>query len=218
MEAWAEEKNVSSTYRPPFGLLIHVWPDIVATRVLNVCVFVFMCAPSPVPILENSFPDALFDALCRCSSIRDIYWCSIPLPFEVVSKLSKLLRRNGNIQFLSLYGAKIGDASCAELGHALAANCQLSHLTLQNNQLTAVGVEALANALHLNSHLRELNLSDNWLMRDDGALALARMLQRNNTIESLNISNCSLKNDGVRALTEALRENKSLRKLSAKSE
>lgn len=68
---------------------------------------------------EPQMNDRLFDALCRCQSLRELYWCSIPLNLDTITRLARVLEVNPRITYLSLYGAKIGDECCRVLAGAL---------------------------------------------------------------------------------------------------
>ncbi len=68
-----------------------------------------------------------------------------------------------------------------------------------------------------NSNIRTLNLSGNNI-GDDGAVALAAMLERNTTLETLELNSNAIDLKGITALARALGNNTSLKVLGLRWE
>ena len=66
--------------------------------------------------------------------------------------------------------------------------------------------------LQSNTVLTELVVSSNEL-RDEGAIALAKGLRRNRTLELLACNGCAIKTEGAKALATALETNEGLTKV-----
>ncbi|KAI9032072.1 hypothetical protein DFJ74DRAFT_321226 [Hyaloraphidium curvatum] len=84
-----------------------------------------------------------------------------------------------------------------------------SDLSLRDRRLQDDEVTALAKALETNSRLQSLNLCGN-LIGDDGARALAKALRSNSTLRSLHLKDNPFGIDGARALADALKDNGAL--------
>ena len=67
----------------------------------------------------------------------------------------------------------------------------------------------------MNTSLRELDLSWNGVSYD-GSVALRRVLVMNKSLRHLNISNCNIDWINAKLLTEGLKKNSTLQKLSVK--
>ena len=79
----------------------------------------------------------------------------------------------------------------------------------EGNQIGATGAAALAKALEFNSSLTSLNLSDNEI-KEKGAAALAKALKSNSSLTSLNLNANQIKDTGATALAKTLESNSSL--------
>lgn len=73
-------------------------------------------------------------------------------------------------------------------------------------------VKLIAKALEKNNTLEELNLEDNNI-QDEGAKALARALEKNNTLTSLSLQRSGIRIEGAEALAKALKTNETLTEL-----
>ena len=82
-------------------------------------------------------------------------------------------------------------------------------LSRSNNAIGDGGAVALAKALHHNSTLEKLHLFSNSIS-DDGAVALAQALCHNSTLKRLDLDNNSISDDGAQALAQALCHNSTL--------
>ena len=77
---------------------------------------------------------------------------------------------------------------------------------LKSNEIASDGAIALAKALQLNNSIVEFDISDNSI-GDRGGMEFARMLQVNRSLQSLGISGCSLKINSLIALWTVIRNN-----------
>lgn len=89
---------------------------------------------------------------------------------------------------------------------------QVSSFLAKNCGLTSTAVTTLADAL-TNTDVVEVDLSMNPDCGDDGALALANMLQDSPMLETLNLTGCGISNEGATALIEAFKANENLTNL-----
>lgn len=105
---------------------------------------------------------------------------------------------------------EIGAGSALQpLGGALRANHTLTHLSIgHGNPMKCT--KYVLKALEVNQGLTHLNLNHNLLE----APRLARLLERNQTIQVLNVHSCSLFQHGVGCLGKSLKENKTLQELN----
>ncbi|KAI9241127.1 MAG: hypothetical protein BYD32DRAFT_458245 [Podila humilis] len=93
--------------------------------------------------------------------------------------LSEALKTNSNLTTLNLAGSWIRSNVAVSLSEALKTNSTLTTLGLQNNLIGDNGVLTLSEALKFNSTLTTL---------DSGAQALAKALNLNSNLVSLNLA------------------------------
>jgi hypothetical protein len=117
---------------------------------------------------------------------------------------------------LWLYGNKITSQGLSILASSLTNNSTLTSLDLSFNQISDLGVRSLTQVLlpDQNSSLKILYLSKNGIS-DDGAKYLSEMLQTNQTLTELWLSNNEIGNRGVKQIANVLAKyNKTLKLLS----
>ncbi|KAL3915322.1 MAG: hypothetical protein SGILL_005710, partial [Bacillariaceae sp.] len=97
----------------------------------------------------------------------------------------------------------------------LRTNCTLKELNLDGNFLHDEGAEQIANYFSVNRKavIEKLFLGWNGIA-DDGASALAKMMERNQTLQVLGLAENDITNNGARAILSALAVNNSLREIS----
>jgi len=144
---------------------------------------------------------------------------------EGAAALGNALRHNSALRSLGLERCGVGDVGAAALGVALRDNpaSQLHELRLEGNRIGVDGAAHLAAALSTvpregeltgaATRLRTLGLALNPLDAA-GAALLARGLQRNDGLESLDLAGCNIGDEGAVALATALRGNTALRNLN----
>ena len=107
----------------------------------------------------------------------------------------------------------ISDVGAKALAQALKSIDIITlNLSGTNNAIGDDGAVALAKALHHNSTLQKLYLRYNSIS-DDGAVALAETLHHNSTLQELHLASNSISDDGAVALAETLHHNSTLQKL-----
>ncbi|KAK3540141.1 hypothetical protein QTP70_027049 [Hemibagrus guttatus] len=141
------------------------------------------------------------------------------------------------LETLRLYGCSLTDESCRDLSSVLSSNSRLRELELTDNKVQDSGVKLLSAGLQdphctleilrlclcdlseescrdlssvlRSSRLRELTLWDNKL-QDSGVKLLSAGLQDPQcTLETLELTRCSIAGEGCAALASALRSNPS---------
>jgi Ran GTPase-activating protein (RanGAP) involved in mRNA processing and transport len=172
--------------------------------------------------LDVSYNKIGNSGLCRLTSnlaISKTFIQSLDLTFNkigsngAVNLANLLLDTNRTIKILNLSLNMIGAEGCVLFGSVLKYNHVLEELNLSRNDIRE-GVVSLAEGL-LGSevtHLRRLDLSWNSLT-DQGAEALANVLQKNSVLESLKLSSNAIGDDGVCALADALHADMALSEL-----
>ena len=132
-----------------------------------------------------------------------------PLSFsfdrEFIKTFFKALAFNSTVLSLDLMEWKFTNV----LTRALRVNTSLSFLTLYNNSIGAGEANSLAEALKVNTSLSSLDLKFNSI-GIEGANSLAQALRVNTTLSSLNLNYNSIGVEGANSLAQALRSNTSL--------
>ncbi|XP_076828370.1 NACHT, LRR and PYD domains-containing protein 3-like isoform X2 [Brachyhypopomus gauderio] len=142
----------------------------------------------------------------------DLSDCSIRE--EGCAALCSALRSNpsSHLRELNLNWNKPGDSGVKQLSALLKdPHCTLEILDLSNCSIREEGCAAMCSALRSNpsSHLRELNLNLNE-PGDSGVKQLSALLEDPHcTLETLDLSSCSIREEGCAALCSALRSNPS---------
>mmetsp|Transcript_32118 Transcript_32118/g.78045 ORF Transcript_32118/g.78045 Transcript_32118/m.78045 type:complete len:1482 (+) Transcript_32118:260-4705(+) len=100
-------------------------------------------------------------------------------------------------------------------GSFLRSNTTLKIFNLDGNFMHDEGAEQIANAIAANkqSVIEKLYLGWNGIS-DDGAIALARMMEANETLQVLGLAENDISNTGARAILSALAINTSVREIS----
>ena len=100
--------------------------------------------------------------------------------------------------------------------------CTLEHVNLIKCRIGPTEAQHLAQALCVNASVKTLDLSRNYLLDDEGAKALAKMLggngaessgTDNTTLEHVDLSNCNIGPVGAQHLAQALCVNTSVKTL-----
>jgi hypothetical protein len=122
------------------------------------------------------------------------------------------LARNTTLKVLSIIVARnISDIAWQSIFSAFST-CKVESLILRSNRLTDASLQSLSNALRHNPTLKSLNLSFNRMITNAGWVAFLTSL-RGIVLEILDMSDNSIGDIGINALTNALENNFSLRKL-----
>ena len=140
----------------------------------------------------------------QCRSLRSLCLRRCNLGPEVGVEIALSLTSNGVLSSLSLSENHIGPRGGAAIGRALQSNRALTKLDLVANGLDAAAAVALGEGLRRNRTLVYLDLCADLSapvlgVGEEGALALARALESNDTLKEL-----SLVNDMIGSGTDAL--------------
>ena len=122
---------------------------------------------------------------------------------KAVAEVCKMNRFISGVEFCKWH---FGVAGAVEIAQALAANCGLEYISLNQNDLGDEGVKVLAEALKTNSTLTAMFVEHNRI-GDRGVQALAEMLKTNDTIKRVNLAYNDFGSIGGQALLESLTVN-----------
>lgn len=161
---------------------------------------------------------------------------AVDVSFDTVSGIGRLLpflvralQWSRRLKRLTIFRCGIDDEGAAVLAAALTTNTCLTSLCLSSNLIGVDGVGALCTALVSNTTLKSLNVCDNYLT-DTCADVLSTMLRTNTSLTALYVtsayskcrhrvsptvwwlfpSDVGFSLGGVRAITDALRVNRTL--------
>ena len=134
-----------------------------------------------------------------------------------VEILTKVLGSNSALESLDLSCNNMSDGAAVALANTLVENKTLRHLDLHRcSRITVEGWMAFSralSALNIDSALKKLDLSSNAI-NDSGITALANALANNETLEELDLSNCStVTTIGWTAFSVLLRTNSVMKSL-----
>eukprot|EP00798_Chlamydomonas_sp_ICE-L_P026415 gene26415-17514_t len=131
--------------------------------------------------------------------------------------LGGALKVNSTLEVLHLASNRIGPEGTKALGEALSLNRALRHLFLQSNTIGPEGAKALATALTTNNALQQLNLQSSSI-GNEGCIALATALETEGiALQHLFLQANKITVDGAKALAQALQKNLSLQWLNIQS-
>eukprot|EP01135_Chromosphaera_perkinsii_P003160 Nk52_evm49s236 gene=Nk52_evmTU49s236 len=102
------------------------------------------------------------------------------------------------------------EETTVHISKMLRVNTNLEYLSLRNHGIGNFGAEQLSIGLSYNRCLATLDLSSNSISRD-GMKAIAEVLSRNDTLQNLIMTSNRIETDGAIYLSETLKENYSLR-------
>lgn len=137
------------------------------------------------------------------------------LTSNAISILSQGLINNTQLERLSLWKNPIGDSGVEFLANALSTNrCVLKKLDLSENEITDRGAEYLGQMLRTNTRLTHLTLSQNRITDDGLRYLIDALLNRNQTLQVLSLTqNKLLTDECIDNLIELFESNGSLKKL-----
>jgi Ran GTPase-activating protein (RanGAP) involved in mRNA processing and transport len=146
--------------------------------------------------------------------------------------LADALRKNSHLTYLDISGNRLGPAGAGVIAEALKANAVLTTLVMSENEIGASGAAPLTDLLVQTSTLRSLKLASNALgckgavilamsltsvqqsltdldiscnsIADEGALAVAKALQENPLLHTVNLRDNPISPDGAKELSRAL--------------
>ncbi|XP_026054693.1 NACHT, LRR and PYD domains-containing protein 3-like [Carassius auratus] len=146
--------------------------------------------------------------VCKISKRAVLNDCN--LTDESCSNLEKALKSDNNLIELNMSNNNLQDSGVKQLCIGLEnITCKLEILKLCNCALTEESCSALASVLSSDSSsLKDLDLSNNTL-KDSGVELISDGLKDNCKLEKLSLSDCSITEEGYKALASALRSNPS---------
>lgn len=181
---------------------------------------------------------ALAKTLTVNKTLTSLNLDSVRIGTEDLEVLAEALKVNGTLTSLSLKNSQINPEGAKVLAGVLKVNETLTSLDLEGNSIMPQGATLLAEALEVNKALTSLNLGNNSLGADSMilvgpsipgrksqfysslndvkgfAVALAKALQENRTLASLNLENNYIKDESIEVLAEALAVNGTLTSLN----
>lgn len=163
--------------------------------------------------LEAGGAVAVVEAALKRGLLQRLLLASTKLhPQDVQSICSLLETSNQSLSFINLGRNKCDGATAKSIAHLLgrAEERVLEEICLTACSLKDADVVEIANALEHNVSLKSIDLSDNYEMAEPAARALANMLLKNTTLQSLNVGLSSIGNAGCIALLETLKPNRTL--------
>ncbi len=112
--------------------------------------------------------------------------------------------------------SSVGGSGLQSIADALITNSSLVELKLWCCSVKVIEENGpvLREMLQRNSTLEVLDLSFNHEVFDTGAVFIAQGLKQNSSLRVLNLDRCCIGDEGVKSLGEALVKNDSLKKLS----
>ncbi|CAF1089309.1 unnamed protein product [Adineta steineri] len=124
-----------------------------------------------------------------------------------ISHLSQILSDSKTkLNRLALTSNEITDEGVQYLAEMLKTNHSLTQLWLGSNQITDRGMQYLADVLaHRNRTLHVLSLTWNKLITDLSVDSIINMLEYNQTLRTVCLSNCDLSDIGKERLREAIK-------------
>ncbi len=129
--------------------------------------------------------------------------------------IAQVLRNSSIVQKLDLWCNSIGGSGLQSIADALITNSSLVELRLRrcSVEITEENGPVLREMLQRNGSLEILNLSLNQKVSDTGTFFIAQGLKQNSSLRVLDLLYCGISDEGVESLGEALVENHSLKKL-----
>jgi Ran GTPase-activating protein (RanGAP) involved in mRNA processing and transport len=146
-------------------------------------------------------------ALTNNATLEQLYLTDNNLSDTGIQALVKTLSlSNSRVDLLSLQNTGITEKGAKYIAEMLKTNATLQNLLLGWNDISDRGVDVLANVLtHHNTTLVRLLLQNNKLVSDSSVDSLVKMLQYNQTLDTLDIGECNLSNKGKERLRQVTR-------------
>jgi hypothetical protein len=159
----------------------------------------------------------LAKAMWANNSITCMDLSSSGLSDHAGSYLARILKRNSTLKKIELDNNHLGVKTCVAFGESLRINTSLVYLSLDSNPLCGPldedgsggdgsGIRALADSLADNTTLTSLNLFRSSITQE-GGVALAQGLQRNNTLLFCEVGQTLVAMAQVKSIVEKLDAN-----------
>jgi len=147
------------------------------------------------------------------STLVQLCLSNIDFTYAGVHKILEALNYNKTLQALDISSLVLGNDGAMRISKMLKNNNTLKKLNIAKNFITGEGMNQILNALDTNTNLTNLDVSYNLFHDDDLIVAIANFLQKNATLEELNLSSTGI-SQGIDAVIEALHGNTTLQKLA----
>ncbi|HEY0133942.1 MAG TPA: hypothetical protein VGB85_07675, partial [Nannocystis sp.] len=153
-------------------------------------------------------------------TLRHLYLGTNGITERSAPRIAEFLARDCVLESFYLSCNRLGDEGAAQIASGLAANRTISRVSLASNCIGPTGAAALAEALtgHPSIALFDLGFTKATVavgelgnfIGDEGARSLARMLEHNTSLWSLDLLHNYISQVGVNHLREALKLNRTL--------
>ncbi len=147
----------------------------------------------------------ILDAVNRNAHIKhlNLSKCIKPHASEM-DKIAHTLKTNQTLQSLDLSDNEINSTLAVILFEALKDNQSLKHLNLKDNHIgDGIAEHAIVNFIKNTFSLESLNISHNGI-QNTAVAAIAKALEKNKTLLSLDISNNLMSEQSIQSLTDTL--------------
>jgi Ran GTPase-activating protein (RanGAP) involved in mRNA processing and transport len=142
------------------------------------------------------------------SAIQSVVFTDNATKDEHVDIIARALKKNKKIVFLGFSSSSIGDGSASVIANILKTSNTLKGFILLGTKTTDSGVITIAKALALSKTIIDVDFYCDF--GNEGAAAIAKMIQSNKTITHLKLSGKRMGDEGVIALANALTGNSTL--------
>jgi len=163
-----------------------------------------------IQLRDNGFDEEsaakLFEALGCVRTLHGIGFRENGLGPRAAQALARVLSTNlkQGLRTLDVRGNPLGDEGVVALANALKGSDAIGHLNLAATRFGPAGAHALARLLSSEPSLplKEVDLRYNAI-GDEGAIALARVIEFHDTLEVLFVNDPSISDEGHTALRRA---------------
>jgi len=142
--------------------------------------------------------------------------CSLQITDDNGPSITDMLRRNRTLKSLNLSSnSELGEAALQHIMEGVQDNTTLVQLNISSCSLVVTdhNAQALHKMLQKNTTLKSLNLSGNRNIKDTGVECISSGISENTSLIVLNLRNCGITGLGAKHLAEMLAHNKSLQSL-----
>ena len=152
----------------------------------------------------------IFQALKEIHRLKFLHLSSNNMTGEVVEDLVSVIKNNPDLEELYLSDNDL-NASAGIILQALAENCKLKVLDLNNNNMTGEVAEDLANVIKNNFNLEQLGLANNNL--ELSAVVILHAIKDNCKLKVLNLNGNNMPGEVVDALVSVIKNNVGLEEI-----
>jgi Ran GTPase-activating protein (RanGAP) involved in mRNA processing and transport len=106
-----------------------------------------------------------------------------------IEDITKSLVHHKTLTRFSIFGSKIDKVGGEAIAHLIKINRSITALNLQNSNIEAKTFVIIAEALMENKFINEIDLSWNKIFENNSLEVLAKLIEKNNTLVTLNLNN-----------------------------